>query len=280
MVGNSKDNPPDRPEDSMKNTSTVRKAKASRAKKPKTAETEEQEKRPDPLMMIPEPNQSSPAVHPEPPAQELPSKNDIPVPTAIKTVPRPSGKRIFIPSGVDRKKGAIIAGVIILVAIAVLAFAGILHIPAGPLSGGDTVQQAAAMETPTPFIPETTPVPAVESPNIAETNAETISLVPGPTQVPPDNLLVYFQVERDPLTRIVSVQYMGGKGQMGVRDVFVRLTRSDGQVLTDTFKPAQVGSGVELQGTEKEDRVEVIVHYFTGDEYKVIDQVFEYKKLF
>jgi hypothetical protein len=280
MVGNSKDNPPDKPEDSMKNASLPRKPKVSRAKKPKTAEADEQEKRPDPLMMIPEPDQSGPMVDPAAPDQELLSKKNEPAPSAVKTVPGASGKRMFLPSGVDRKKGAVIAGVIILIAVAVLAFAGVLHIPAGPLSGGDTVQQAAAMETPTPFIPETTPVPAVESPNIAETNAETISLVPGPTQVPPDNLLVYFQVERDPLTRIVSVQYMGGKGQMGVRDVFVRLTRSDGQVLTETFKPAQVGSGVELQGTEKEDRVEVIVHYFTGDEYKVIDQVFEYKKLF
>jgi hypothetical protein len=280
MVGNSKDNPPDKPEDPEKNALPARKPKASRAKKPKTSEVDEQEKKPDPLMMIPDPDQFNPAVYPAAPDQELPSKKDVPVPSAIKTVPRPSGKRMFLPSGGDKKKGAVIAGVIILIVIAILAFAGILHIPAGPLPGGDTVPQATAIETPTPVIPETTSVPAAESTGIPVTTAEAISLVPGPTQVPPDNFLVYFQVERDPLTRIVSVQYMGGKGQMGVQDVFVRLTRSDGQVLTGTFKPAQVGSGVELQGTEKADRVEVIVHYYTGDEYKVIDQAFEYKKLF
>ena len=105
-----------------------------------------------------------------------------------------------------------------------------------------------------------------------------ISFTPGPTRVPPDNLLVYFQAERDPTTRIVSVQYMGGKGQAGVRDVLVRLTRSDGQVLTGSFKPIQVGSGEELQGTDKVDRVEVIVHYYTGDSYTVIDRVFEWKR--
>ncbi len=132
----------------------------------------------------------------------------------------------------------------------------------------------------TPVPEETTSVPEAEPTGMPVTTTGTISLVPGPTQVPPDKFLVYFQAERDPLTRIVSVLFMGGKGQLGVQDVFVRLTRSDGQVLTATFKPVQVGSGVELQGTEKTDRVEVIVHYYTGDEYTVIDQVFEYKKLF
>jgi Double zinc ribbon len=105
-----------------------------------------------------------------------------------------------------------------------------------------------------------------------------ISFTPGPTEVPPDNLLVYFQAERDPTTRIVSVQFMGGKGQAGVQDVFVRLTRSDGEILSGSFKPIQAGSGVELQGTEKVDRVEVIVHYYTGDSYTVIDRAFEWKK--
>ena len=231
-------------------------------------------------MMVPEPDQPNPAADPAAQDQELPLKNDIPVPSAIKTVPRPSGKRSFITSGLDRKRGAVIAAVVILMAIAVLAFAGFLRVPPGPLSRGDTVPPAPATETQTPLMTETTPVPEAGPTGIPVTTAEAVSLVPGPTEVPPDNLLVYFQVARDPLTRIVSVQYMGGKGQMGVRDVSVRLTRSDGQVFTATFKPLQVGSGVELQGTEKEDRVEVTVHYHTGDDYKVIDQVFEYKKLF
>ena len=122
------------------------------------------------------------------------------------------------------------------------------------------------------FIPEQVTADATISPTV-------FFPLPGPTQVPPGNLLVYFQVERDPFTNIVSVLFMGGKGQAGVQDVVVRLTRSDGQVLTGTFKPLQTGRGVDLQGTEKTDRVEVTVHYYTGDVYTVINQTFEYKKL-
>lgn len=103
-------------------------------------------------------------------------------------------------------------------------------------------------------------------------------VVPGPTEVPPDRLRIWLQAEREPITHEVSVLYDGGKGQYAVRDVLVRLTRSDGQVLTELFRPLVVGEGVTLQGTEYSDHLEVVVTYSTGEEYTVIDKVFEYKK--
>jgi hypothetical protein len=124
-------------------------------------------------------------------------------------------------------------------------------------------------------IPVITPLP-VTTTTVAEATGN-FSLVPGEVELPPDNLRITLQVERDPRSFIVSVMYMGGKGQYGVRDILVRLTRSDGTVLTDTFRPVQMGSHVELQGTQKVDRVEVIVRYHTGDEYKMVDQVFDYR---
>ena len=101
--------------------------------------------------------------------------------------------------------------------------------------------------------------------------------MPGPTQTLPAHLDIVLQTERDPRTRMISVEYMGGKGQYGVREIFVRLTRSDGEVLTGSFKPIQIGSRIELQGTELVDRLEVIVRYNSGEEYTAIDRVFEYK---
>jgi Double zinc ribbon len=165
---------------------------------------------------------------------------------------------------------------IAVVVIASLAVSGMIKLPAPDYSSGD-VTNLSADETRS--MPDSSDVSYQDQVVTTTTTVSpVINLTPGPTQVPPDNLLVYFQAERDPITRIVSVMFMGGKGQAGVSDVFVRLTRSDGQVLTGTFKPIQVGSGIELPGTEKEDRVEVIVHYYTGDTYTVIDRTFAWKK--
>ncbi|WP_424025562.1 zinc ribbon domain-containing protein [Methanoregula sp.] len=279
VVGNSKDNPPDKPEDPGKILTPTRKLKVSRAKKPKTAEENEQEKKPDPLMMIPEPDIPNNADDSGVP--EMASAKKILTPDLISDqfIPPSSDKNKSLPSRSGRKKLAVMGVIVILVAAAALMFTGVLHIPVPISSGGDASLSAVTAETTTPVPSETTAIQVVEQTAIPVTNAEIVSLVPGPTQIPPDKFLVYFQVERDPLSKMVSVTYMGGKGQMGVQNVFVRLTRSDGQVLTGTFKPVQIGSGVELQGTEKVDRVEVIVHYYTGDEYTVIDQTFEYKKL-
>jgi hypothetical protein len=237
-------------------------------------------------MMIPEPDHPGTADETGVPERIVSETRPAPDPTSRLFIPplkdKNKKKTRSLSDLFGRKNLAIMGVVVVLVAAAALVSAGVLHIPVTmpQSSGGDNPLPAVPAVTTTLVPAGTTQVPDTELTEIPVTTAEVISLVPGPTQVPPANLLVYFQADRDPLTRIVSVLYMGGKGQRGVRDVFVRLTRSDGQVLTGTFKPEQVGSGVELQGTEKADRVEVITHYYTGDEYTVIDKVFEYKKLF
>jgi hypothetical protein len=89
---------------------------------------------------------------------------------------------------------------------------------------------------------------------------------------------VNFQAERDPISGIVTVTFTKGAGQNGVREVVSRLTRSDGQVLTKTFTLTQIGKSETLQGTKLTDRVEVVVYYYNGDRYTVLNQTFEYKK--
>jgi hypothetical protein len=102
-------------------------------------------------------------------------------------------------------------------------------------------------------------------------------LSPGPTRVPPESLRVWFQAERDPITNIVTVFFEGGKGQSGIREVKVRLTRSDGAVIEQIFKPIAIGEGASLPGTKFSDRLEVIVFYNNDDQYTVIDKIFDYK---
>jgi ribosomal protein L40E len=168
---------------------------------------------------------------------------------------------------VSRTGTLVIAGIAGLVIIAVLAYFILLPM----LAAGAAVSGSNG-----------TPVTGGSSQGSASgttsAGAGSGSLVTEPTQVPPTALLVTYQAERDPITGVVTVTYTGGAGQNGVSDVLIRLTRSDGQVITRNGKPTQIGSSTTLQGTKMTDRIEVIASYYNGDTYRIIDDLFEYKK--
>jgi hypothetical protein len=101
-----------------------------------------------------------------------------------------------------------------------------------------------------------------------------------PTQVPPVNYQVNFQPERNSITGLITLTYTGGPGLTGMRDVFFRVSRSDGEVLDKTFKPEQIGSSVTLQGSKGgtgSDHVEVIANYYNGETYRIIDKIYEFR---
>jgi len=124
----------------------------------------------------------------------------------------------------------------------------------------------------------TDPTTQQASSQLGRSTPVTGTLTPGPTDIVPSALAVNFQAERDPISGIVTVTFTGGAGQNGVREVVSRLTRSDGQIITKTFTLTQMGKSETLQGTKMTDRIEVIVYYYNGDQYTVLDQTFEYKK--
>ncbi len=164
-----------------------------------------------------------------------------------------------------------IIGIILLIVVALGAYAVVL-----PLLFGAGTSEKSGGSTPGSITPVSGSAmgtaPSEGPPPVTGT------LTPGPTQVPPPNLQVNFQAERDPITSIVTVTFTGGSGLNGVRDVVCRLTRSDGQVISQTFTLQQVGSSASLQGTKMTDRIQVTARYYNGDQYTVLDQVFEYKK--
>lgn len=171
---------------------------------------------------------------------------------------------------VSRYGGAIlIAAALLLILAGIFAFSG---------SGYLTPATTLAVITPSGTVPvtvaETQGAPRLTGKAVT---AENISLVPGAVDQVPQNLRIFLEITRDPRSHVVSVAFRGGEGQLGVQEIVVRLTRSDGTILTGSFRPVQSGSSVELQGTEKVDRVEVTARYFSGDEYKIADQIFEYK---
>ena len=196
-----------------------------------------------------------------------------PVPTDVPGTIKP--REDLPPSPVPGPKKPLSAmtlamiGIVILIVMALLAYVVVLPM----LSGTGTAQKSGDGA-----LVSTLPATLSPSGSVQDTVPVTGTLTPGQTQVPPANLAVTFQAERDAITGIVTVTFSGGEGQNGVQDVLFRLTRSDGQVLQKSFKLTQIGKSESLQGTKMTDRVEVIATYYNGNQYKVLDQTFEYKK--
>jgi hypothetical protein len=109
------------------------------------------------------------------------------------------------------------------------------------------------------------------------------SLVPGPTDTMPDYSAVTVDVgEKDYLGKI-PVIFQGGKGQINTKKIDVKLTRADGSVQTATVGTNK-GDETELQGTRgsgsergQADRVEVWVTMNSGQTYKIVDVLREYR---
>jgi hypothetical protein len=169
----------------------------------------------------------------------------------------------------SRTKTLVIAGIIGIVILAVLAWVVILPLLSSPgtSTGGNGLSLPGLAGTPV-----TTTVPA------AVQGAATPSFEPKPTQMIPVNLEVTFQADRDPITGLITVTFTGGPGLNGISDTAITVTRSDGQVVTKSFKPKQVGDSVTLSGTLKTDRIEVVTNFYNGSSFRVIDKLFEYKK--
>jgi hypothetical protein len=253
------------PEPADKTPAVTRKKKATKGRRGKNKNPARDDPE-APAVTGPEYSRADPA--PVPHVREEPP--DIGPPPAT----RPGGAAGH-PAGKAGSTGSrVIAGILVLGLIfTLILLTGYLHVPASRFL--ENVPWPAGQPVPSVH-PDPSPPAAVTS--LPETTVALPSLVPGPTRVPPERLEVGFQTERDPVTGMVTVLFMGGKGQCGVREVLVRLTRSDGQVLTRSFQPFTVGEGASLPGTKYADRLEVIVTYNNGDVYTVSDQVFAYKK--
>jgi hypothetical protein len=209
------------------------------------------------------------------PAPEKPAPAPVPVKEPAKTEKVKGVIKETGPKQPGSSKTIIIAGIIILAFLA----AAVYFVGLPMLSGSGTPVQNP------PVSPVTTnsgsyPVSPSQIPVTTAVTGQsgTFSLTPGPTQVPPANLGLIIDVERDAITHMITVTFQGGAGQYGVRELVVTLTRSDGTVETKSFKPENRGSFITLKGTEKTDRVEITANYYNGESYKVADQIFEYKK--
>ena len=231
-----------------------------------------------------------PEVAPAPAEVKTPAPQPEPAATAIEKTPdkktpekqKETAQKTTEKAPVYNTQTLVIAGVVGLVIVAALAYFVLLPMlsGSGTASSGNIGSVSGASPTPATAVSGTPVKSSATSSAATAQSSASASFVPEPTQVPPTNLLVTYQAERDPITGLVTVTFTGGPGKNGVSNLFIQLTRSDGQVLTQSFKPQQIGSFTTLQGTKMTDRIEVIANYYNGDKYRIIDQLFEYKKRF
>ena len=212
----------------------------------------------------------------EPPVEDVQIEAAVAAAVDAWTKPEPGTGDSVVPKETSRKKPIpqktiIIAGILVLALLGAAAYFVVL-----PMISGSGIpvqnQQTVPVTSPSGSSSGTTGTTADTS------QAGSVSLTAGPTQVPPYNRVVVVDVERDPITSIITVTFQGGSGQYGVRELAVTLTRSDGTVERKSFKPENRDSFITLLGTAKTDRIEVTANFYNGESYKVIDQIFEYKK--
>ncbi|HTY14947.1 MAG TPA: hypothetical protein VMC42_04500 [Methanoregulaceae archaeon] len=121
----------------------------------------------------------------------------------------------------------------------------------------------------------TIPVPGEALPAPAQVYA-TVPAESLPTDIslPPPRFATDIRIDKDRVYSTITVTFVGGPGQVFVRDILVRVTRSDGlkEEKHIPFKDqVPVGASVDLAGTKGSDRVEVYVT-INGVTYKIRDE--------
>ena len=86
-----------------------------------------------------------------------------------------------------------------------------------------------------------------------------------------------FNIDRDPIQPIITVEFRGGAGQFQVRSIEVTVVRSGGLVVTKALEP-NVGSAVTFNGTIGLDRVIITVTLVTNQSYRIVDQLYNYNQ--
>jgi hypothetical protein len=128
----------------------------------------------------------------------------------------------------------------------------------------------AGRTTPATPVPTATPLPPTTATAVATATVEPLRTLPYDQQVD-------LQLTKDRTDSTIHLLYNGGKGEMFIQKISMRVTRSDGQVpepesvMSNGNKPKR-GDEIIVQGTRGSDRCEVYVTTTSGITYKVKDE--------
>ena len=143
-----------------------------------------------------------------------------------------------------------------------------------PQAGNPTVT-ASATDNPATTQPLVTPSPGETTPASTEVSTTVpVDSLPTDITLPPPRFATDIRIDKDRVYSTITVTFVGGPGQVFVRDILVRVTRADGlkEIAHIPFKDqVPVGASVDLPGTKGSDRVEVYVT-INGITYKIRDE--------
>lgn len=149
-------------------------------------------------------------------------------------------------------------------AVTLLVLAGVVFCS---LAAGCTSPTGALMKEaiPSPSVPVTvTPDATASSPS-----------VPVQVQTLPSEQYVDVQLSKERPDYTIHLLYNGGKGEVNIQNIFMKVTLPDGQVIeqymNDNKRQPRRGDEIIVKGTRGSDRVEVYITS-VGQTYKVIDK--------
>jgi hypothetical protein len=121
--------------------------------------------------------------------------------------------------------------------------------------------------------PAETPVPTTLPPT--PTSVTTVVATPDAVETLPAENFVDIQISKQRPDSSIHLLYNGGKGEIAVQNVLLKVIRSDGtvteQYLNDGARKPRRGDELVVDGTRGKDQVQVFVTS-SGKTYKIIDQ--------
>jgi hypothetical protein len=121
----------------------------------------------------------------------------------------------------------------------------------------------------------TTPTPL---PTVTSTAVVTVVATPLAVDTLPPEQYINLKIEKERPDSTIHLVYNGGKGEIFVQNIMMRVTRSDGQVIekymNDGQRKPRRGDELVIEGTRGRDEAAVFVTT-AGTTYKVIDQPLE-----
>ena len=155
-------------------------------------------------------------------------------------------------------------GVVLIVVLAAFFFIGL---PMLTGNGGANAPGSVPGATTTP-----TAQPVIV--NLTETPAPVNrALMPLPTQQIPTDQKYFFQVQTNPVTSTISVNFIGSAGAGSITSADVKVTHEDGSVTTGIIQPLKGVSDITLAGSTGINRVEIIAKMSSGATYRVYDDL-------
>jgi hypothetical protein len=127
-----------------------------------------------------------------------------------------------------------------------------------------TASEIKPAETPTPTVPPT-----------ISTSVATVVATPDAVETLPPENFVDLQISKQRPDSSIHLLYNGGKGEIAVQNILLKVTHPDGtvaeQYMNDGARKPRRGDELVMDGTRGMDQVQVFVTS-SGRTYKVIDQ--------